>query len=146
MIHNAYEYRLAAERLLTEERRSEEQFQQLQSMSLAPEVISRIMESLEASRAQLAAEVDHYERLQGGETVPLDGLGILGRALVAMRIAQGLSQQDLADRLGVDRTTISHSERHEYRGITLERAARLLAALGVALKLEATFPSTAAAA
>lgn len=55
----------------------------------------------------------------------------LGRALVAIRIALGLTQRELADRLGVNESQVSRDERNEYRGVTVERACRILDALGV---------------
>jgi len=70
----------------------------------------------------------------------------LGRALISMRIAQGISQSELADRLGVHEKTISRSECDEYRGISLERAIRLFDALGVEVKLTVARKPTAAAA
>ena len=57
----------------------------------------------------------------------------MGRLLIALRISQGLSQRELAERLGVHESTVSRDERNEYHGITLERTAKVLAALGVTL-------------
>jgi transcriptional regulator with XRE-family HTH domain len=54
--------------------------------------------------------------------------------LIAARIAQGLSQRELAERLGVHETQVSRDERNEYHGITVERADRILEALGVEVR------------
>jgi transcriptional regulator with XRE-family HTH domain len=43
------------------------------------------------------------------------------------------SQRELAKRLGVPESQVSRDERNEYFGITLERAVRILDALGVKL-------------
>jgi transcriptional regulator with XRE-family HTH domain len=53
--------------------------------------------------------------------------------LIAVRIAQGVTQRELAKRLGVHESQVSRDERNEYFGITLERAARVLDALGARL-------------
>jgi transcriptional regulator with XRE-family HTH domain len=51
--------------------------------------------------------------------------------LVALRIAKGLTQRELAERLGVHESQVSRDERNEYHGITLERARRILQAMQV---------------
>ncbi|MEO7993536.1 MAG: helix-turn-helix transcriptional regulator, partial [bacterium] len=70
-----------------------------------------------------------YERLQGKgiSAVPQDWP--IGLQLIAIRIAQHLSQRELAKRLGVDESQVSRDERNDYHGITVERAERILAAL-----------------
>ena len=47
----------------------------------------------------------------------------------AARIANGLTQKELAKRLGVSAAQVSKDERNEYHGITVERAQRILDAL-----------------
>ena len=58
----------------------------------------------------------------------------VGRLLVALRIAVGMSQRDLAKLLKVHKSQVSRDERNEYHGITLERATRILDALGLRVK------------
>ena len=58
----------------------------------------------------------------------------LGQLLVSLRIARGLTQRELAERLGVHESLVSRDERNEYHGITLDRAARILDALGYELR------------
>lgn len=50
-----------------------------------------------------------------------------------MRIARGLTQRELAERLGVNESMVSRDERNEYHGITVDRAMRILDAMGVRL-------------
>jgi hypothetical protein len=66
-----------------------------------------------------------------GSSTNLHGLG---RTLVALRIALGLTQRQLAERLSVNESQISRDERNEYQGITVDRASRILDALGVTLR------------
>jgi len=54
--------------------------------------------------------------------------------LISIRIAQSISQRELAKRLDVHESQISRDERNEYFGISLERAAKVLDALGVTLR------------
>jgi len=53
---------------------------------------------------------------------------------VALRIALGLTQRELAERLGVHESQVSRDERNEYHAVTVERASRILDALGVDLR------------
>lgn len=46
----------------------------------------------------------------------------------------GVSQRDLAERLGVHESQVSGNERNEYHGVTVERAGRVLEALAVELR------------
>ena len=82
-------------------------------------------------------EIEAYERLKRGEFEELDNLRGLGHLLISSRIAQGLSQRELARRLDVHEAQVSRDERNEYFGITLERAVRILDALGVRLRSQA---------
>jgi ribosome-binding protein aMBF1 (putative translation factor) len=82
----------------------------------------------------LKEEVESYERLIRQEFDELDNLRGLGHLLIALRIAQGISQRELARRLGVHESQVSRDERNEYFGITLERAAKVLDALNARLR------------
>jgi division/cell wall cluster transcriptional repressor MraZ len=62
-------------------------------------------------------------------TREFENLHGLGQVLIGVRIARGMTQRELARRLGVDETMVSRDERNEYHGISLERAQRVLDAL-----------------
>jgi DNA-directed RNA polymerase specialized sigma subunit len=94
-----------------------------------PEEVERAMAPLLSFQAQLAAEVDWYERVRRREFPVVTRLTQIGRLLVALRIAQGLTQRRLAERLGISESLVSRDERNEYHGITVERAQRILDAL-----------------
>ena len=74
--------------------------------------------------------------MKRGEFEDLDNLRGLGHLLITSRIAQGISQRELARRLGVHETQVSRDERNEYFGITLERAVKILDALHVRLRTQ----------
>jgi len=82
---------------------------------------------------ELAAECVLYTRLrtEGVTAVPAYPPEQRGKALIALRIARGLSQKELADLLGVSEPQVSRDEKTEYRGVTQKRYARILKALGV---------------
>ena len=54
----------------------------------------------------------------------------IGRLLIAARIANGLTHQELADRTGERAAQVSRDERNEYHGITVDRAQLILDRLG----------------
>lgn len=134
MIRNEAEYREAVVRLREERARLDEQRKQLKANGLTPEQIKRATDPMESFHLQLAEEVESYERLKRGEFGETHNLRGIGRLLIGLRIAQGLSQRELAQRLGVNESQVSRDERNEYHGVTLERAAKTLDALHAELR------------
>lgn len=133
MIRNESEYKHAIERLREEKRRLQEQERLLGETGLSKSEIKRALDPMRSFHAQLEEEVESYERLKRGEFGELHNLGGLGQLLVMLRIAANISQSQLAEKLGVDPSQVSRDERNEYRGVTLERANRVLEALGADL-------------
>jgi DNA-binding Xre family transcriptional regulator len=133
MIRNESEYHEAARRVSEERARIQEHRGRLVVAGLPDEEVGRVMEPIESFHLQLAEEVENYERLKRGEFDALENLRGLGHLLIALRIAQGISQRELAGRMGSHESQVSRDERNEYYGITLERAAKILDALDVKL-------------
>src|SRR5205814_3360447 len=96
--------------------------------------VKRTLDPLRSFQAQMEEELECYERLKRGDVDPLLNLHGLGRSLVALRIARGITQRELAERLSVHESQVSRDERNDYHGITVERAARILEALRVQMK------------
>jgi DNA-binding Xre family transcriptional regulator len=131
MIRNETEYKKAVERIKEEAARIEAQKTELEKMGLTPDQVTRATDPLTSFHLQLVEEVESYEKLKRGEFDPVMNLGGLGILLISVRIAKGISQKELAGRLGVHESQISRDERNEYHGITLDRAQRVIEALGV---------------
>jgi DNA-binding XRE family transcriptional regulator len=146
MIRNEKEYREGVERIQEEERRIDAYRERLVAEGMKRAAIRRVLDPLLSFQAQLAEEVASYERLKRGELDELRNLHGLGHALVALRISLGLTQRELAARLDVHESQVSRDERNEYHGVTVERASRILDALGVDLHsvFEAPVPAAAA--
>ncbi len=134
MIRNEVEYQEAVKRLKEERARYDAHERELVRMGLKPDEVKRAMDPLRSFNLQLEEEVEAYERLKRGDLGEIDNLHGLGRTLVALRIALGLTQRQLAERLAVNESQVSRDERNEYQGITVDRASRILDALGVTLK------------
>jgi len=146
MIRNETEYQEASVRLRDERNRLTEHRARLREAGLSDEEIKRVIDPMESFHLQLKEEVESYERLKRGEFEDLDNLRGLGHLLISLRIAQGVSQRELAKRLSVHESQVSRDERNEYFGITLERAVKILDALHVRLhtKVEIESPRSRA--
>ena len=134
MIRNDAEYKEAVARLAAEQERLAEHRARLKTAGLSDEEIKRVTDPMEAFRLQFVEEVESYERLKRGEFDDLENFRGLGHLLVSLRIAQGISQRELARRLGVHESQVSRDERNEYFGITLERTMKVVDALKVRLR------------
>jgi len=133
MIRNESEYREVVERLQEENARLAGYQAELEKSGLDEDAIKRAMDPLRSFHLQLAEEVEYYERLKRGDPGALLNLHGLGRFLVGVRIAVGMTQRELAKRLEVDESQVSRDERNEYHGVSVERAVRILDVLGVQL-------------
>ena len=140
MIRTDAEYRRALKKIEEDARYLEEQRAQLEEMDLTGEEVEYALQPARSFTAQLKEEVQAYEQMRRGDLGSLHDLTHIGRWLVGARIAQGLTQQELAERLGVSAAQVSRDERGDYHGITTERAQRILEALGVRFRAEAANP------
>ncbi|HUP61398.1 MAG TPA: helix-turn-helix domain-containing protein [Thermoanaerobaculia bacterium] len=138
MIRNDNEYARARERL-EQERGRLETFKEQFGGEFAPDEVGRLMEPLVSFYEQLVDEVRVYERLKRGDLGDLKNLHGLGRLLVHLRVAASLTQRQLAERLEVHESQVSRDERNEYHGITLERASKIIDAIGLAVRTQVIF-------
>ena len=131
MIRNEHEYTDAVRRLGEQEERLKQQAAELKQTMLSKDEIKRVLDPVRSFHEQIREEVASYERLKRGEFEELQNLSGVGQLLIALRIAKGLTQRELAERLDVSETQVSRDERNEYHGVTVDRANRILEALGV---------------
>jgi len=136
MIRNETEYREANKRLQEEKSRLEQYRQDFMQQGFTGDALERLMDPLTSFHLQLSEELASYERLKRREFYDLTNIKGLGHALICLRIAKDLSQAELANRLGVDPSQVSRDERNEYHGITLERVAKILEALGIKIRMK----------
>lgn len=134
MIRNETEYQEAVSRLVEEKKRLAEHRARLKETGLSEDEITRVINPMESFHLQLQEEVESYERLKRGDFEELDNFRGFGQLLIALRIAQGISQRELAKRLDVHESQVSRDERNEYFGVTMERASKVLEALHVHLR------------
>ncbi len=129
MIRNETEYREALQRLDQDRTFADQQRAGLVRAGLRPDEVDRGMEPVLSFQAQLAEEVEWYEHARRGEIPSVYNLTHVGRQLIALRIAKGISQRELAERLGVSEAVVSRDERNEYHNVTVTRAQKVIEAL-----------------
>ena len=134
MIRNETEYQEAVQRIADEAERLKSQRNQLKTMDLSKEEIKRVLDPIRSFHEQLKEEVASYERLKRREFEELRNFEGIGRLLIALRIAEGISQRELAERVEVHESQVSRDERNEYHGVTVERANKILEALGAEVR------------
>src|SRR5207248_7774208 len=90
------------------------------------------------------AQVHEYEQLRAGQlaVARVSSLSDLPNALVRARIAAGLSQRELAERLGMKEQQIQRYEADGYAGASLSRLREVMAALGVELEGDVQLPTS----
>ena len=89
-------------------------------------------DALQSQLGELREQVHAYERLRSGrrKTFPIASFAQLPQALVQARIAAGLSQKGLADRLGLKEQQIQRYEATNYSSASLTRICEILDSLG----------------
>jgi ribosome-binding protein aMBF1 (putative translation factor) len=123
------------------------------ALSEAPKRTRRnaILERLEtdALRSQydeLRQELAEYDALQSGRrrVISVKSFDELPAALVKARIAAGLSQRELAQRLGLKEQQIQRYEATDYRSASLSRLQKVVKALGIQVHEEIFLPARTA--
>ena len=101
----------------------------LEAAGLSPDHVELAMAAHLTMQDQMEGELAWYDRAKRGEILPLPNLTRIGLSLIALRLARGLTQRQLAERLGVNEAQVSKDEKNEYHGISVERAQRIIDAL-----------------
>jgi len=140
MIRNDKEYKEAVGRIRAEKQRLAQQEAELKNTGLKPKEIKRVLDPMRSFHEQLEEEVRSYERLCRGDFDEICNFQGLGQLLVSLRIARSMTQRQLAERLGVHESQVSRDERNDYHGITIQRVARVLEALGVQIRSHVEMP------
>lgn len=143
MIRNERQYRITKSQM----QGFEEKLRAFDEQPAAPGIHPRI---LQAQRDAIRSQVDElredllaYEALQAGhaKVLELTSLDDLPAALIQARIAVGLTQRQLADRLGMKEQQLQRYEATSYAGASLERIREVVAALGVKVREDVFLPS-----
>ena len=82
---------------------------------------------------QLEDELREYDQLKAGEVAlpHVERLNQIAPFITRIRIAKGVSQTELARRLGVSKQVISRYEESEYQTVAISRLQEILDAIGI---------------
>jgi transcriptional regulator with XRE-family HTH domain len=135
MIKNERQYRLTRTQL----DRFRRVLDELQGGAAAPaEQLRRDLElaAVDAQVRELTAELQEYDDLRTGkaDVGPLGSLDDLPRVLIRARIASGLTQHDLADRLGMPEQQVQRYEANDWSTASLARLIEVAKVLGITIQ------------
>lgn len=133
MIRNEQAYHRAKKKMLEERAQLDALVRALKEEGLSSDAIARTTSVMSTRIEELESSVLEYEAAKRGELSEIQNLEGLGDLLINARIALDITQSELARRMSVDPSQVSKDERFSYQGLTMERATRVLDALGVEL-------------
>ncbi|MGA2878439.1 MAG: helix-turn-helix domain-containing protein [Bryobacteraceae bacterium] len=92
-----------------------------------------IRASYEGMIRQLEDELSEYDQLKAGElTLPhVERLDQIAPFIAKIRITKGVSQTELARRLGVSKQVVSRYEESDYQTVSIARLQEILDAIGI---------------
>ncbi len=98
-----------------------------------PAILEAQRQALTAQINELRRDVQAYLDLRSGEvrTFEINSLADLPRVLISCRIASGMTQRELAERLSLKEQQIQRYETQEYQGASFERIADVADAIGI---------------
>ena len=91
-------------------------------------------EALRSQKDELEAELRAFDALPGKGKLGIGSVSELPDALIQARIAAGLTQKQLAERLGLKEQQVQRYEQTRYASASLDRIRRVTEALGVELR------------
>jgi len=96
-----------------------------------PRLIKAQADGLRSQLESLQSELRDYEGIKAGEIPPpdLSYIAVVPQDLIRARIAAGLSQKELAERLGMPEQQIQRYEAVEYESVSLARIIEIAKAL-----------------
>jgi len=136
VITNERQYRIAKAELRRFEEAIEAQRVSAPSEGVDPRIHKAIGASLQSEADGLCDQIARYEDLREGRVRKreLEGLRDLPTALIEARIAAGLTQKALAERLDVQEQQIQRWEANLYSGVGVERLQEVADAMGMGVR------------
>jgi hypothetical protein len=113
--------------------------------NLEPFTREILIKSQESMLEDLRGQVAEYDALRAGKVqrVRVDSVLDLGTALIKARIAAGLTERELADRLRVDEDQLKRDEAMDYQTVSLARVIEIAEVLGLQFSAEIQLPDQA---
>lgn len=124
MIKNERQYRIAkAQAAKFEEALKAFETESRKDHATHPRLIKAQKDAMQSQIESLYRELAEYEDLENGNIPPpdLEYISVVPRDLIRARIASGLSQKELAERLGMPEQQIQRYEAKEYQSVSMGR-------------------------
>lgn len=118
--------------------------QQVEPNDPNDQIFRQIQEnSIRGQLAELQTEVSEYEDLKSGKVVALelDSIEKLPYALIAGRISSGMTQKDLAERIGIREQMVQRYEATDYNSASFSKMREVALALNLAIREDVLLPS-----
>ena len=135
MITNEREYRITRHWLAGFERTATTPVAE-ERTDAHPRIRQAMREAAESEAEVLRDQVRRYEQLRDGEITSweAESLRELPHVLKEARVAAGLTQRELAQRLGTAAQQVQRWEASDYRGVGLDRVQDVADALGLQIR------------
>lgn len=114
----------------------------LDTQQLHPLLRKAQQDAIASQLDELQAQLAEYDALQAGHKLVLEvpSFDDLPRALIKSRIAAGMSQRDLAEKLNLKEQQIQQYEATEYAAASITRFKEVIQALGISVREEVFLP------
>ena len=131
MIRNEAHYRKRQEQLAT----YENQLKSLEASDMDKKSVRYLSnkEALESFIEEISSELAQYEAYKNGEDkeIPYSNFGEIYQVLINARIAQNMTQQQLAEKAGLHTQQIQKYEANEYQEVKFGTLTQIAYALGI---------------
>ena len=137
MIKNERQYRITKAQATKLEQALEHLSTEAVGGTLVHPLLQKAQEdALRSQVADLHTEIAEYEALQSQRhtVLELTSFEEFPRALIQARIAAGISQKDLAERLGLKEQQVQRYEATEYASASMTRVSEIIRVLGIRMR------------
>jgi transcriptional regulator with XRE-family HTH domain/Zn-dependent peptidase ImmA (M78 family) len=142
MIKNNRQYRITKAQLAKFEEAQKSILVKSNGTNLHPLLIKAQRDALKSQADELREQVEEYEALRAGQrqVLHVDSFDQLPLALIQARVASGLSQKELGEKLGVPEQQVQRYEATNYASASLTRLQEVIEALRVKVLQEIYLP------
>jgi DNA-binding XRE family transcriptional regulator len=141
MIKNERQYKITQAEL----KKFEQEIAQIDRAdpTLHPRQILGRINSLNRTIQTLKTELTEYEQLKNAEVAPfhLNSFAEIPIALIKARITAGMTQKQLAEKIGIQEQQIQRYEANDYASISFARLVEIAQILGVNIRAELSIVS-----
>lgn len=142
MIRNARQYRITHAQAMKLEQALAQVTAGAPTSTRHPRLLQAEREALASQLADLQEQLTAYDalRTRTRPVLRLQSFDELPRALIQARIATGMSQKELAKKLGLKEQQVQRYEATDYASASLTRVSEVIRALGLKVREEIVLP------